>query len=74
MYSRYTNPTMPTPQNTPMKVQKATNSLFKTFDSLDEAEEFAYSRLPVNSQNEMLGILKCYENTMRAVESFDTRS
>ena len=65
---------MPTLQTTPMKVTKATNTLFKTFDSLDEAEEFAYSRLPVNSQNEMLGILKCYENTMRAVESFDTRS
>lgn len=59
---------------TPVRANIRTTSLFPTFDSLDEAEEFAYSRLPVTTQNDMLGLLKCYENTLRAVSSFDSRS
>ena len=62
------------PSSTPLRVAKPTNSLFPTFNTLDEAEEFAYSRLPVSTQNEMLSLLKTYENTVRAVDSFDNRS
>lgn len=62
------------PSSTLPRVPRNTNSLFPTFDSLDEAQEFAFSRLPVNTQNDMLGILKSYENTVRAVDSFDSRS
>lgn len=62
------------PSSTPLRVANPMNSLFPTFNSLSEAEEFAYSRLPVSTQNEMLGILKSYENTVRAVDSFDNRS
>lgn len=65
---------MPTKLNAPMKVQKTTNSLYRTFETLEAAEEFAYSLLPVNTQNEMLGILKSYENTMQAISNFDSRS
>lgn len=65
---------MKSPSTTPLRVARSTNSLFPTFATLDEAEEFAYSRLPVSTQNDMLGILKSYENTIRAVDSFESRS
>lgn len=75
MYTRYPEQqTMSAPSATPMRVSKKTHSLFPTFDSIDEAEEFAFSRLPVSTQNDMLGILRSYENTVLATCSFDSRS
>lgn len=39
-------------------------TLFPAMDSLDEAVNFAYSKIPVVSQNEMLGLLVVYHNTL----------
>jgi hypothetical protein len=40
------------------------NSLFPTFDTVEEAESYACSRVPVSTHNEMFGLLQTYQNTM----------
>jgi hypothetical protein len=39
-------------------------SLYPTFGSLEEAFEYACSRLPVTTPNEMCGVLMTYHNTL----------
>lgn len=39
-------------------------TLFPTMDSLQEVVNLAQSKLPVNYQNEMVGLLMTYQNTL----------
>lgn len=50
-------------QQPEVRIDRTTNSLFPTFDSYEEVEAFACSRVPVHSHNEMHGILQVARNT-----------
>lgn len=63
MYYRYFNPlTMISRQPQPAK--PSFNLLFPTMNTVEEAEAYAHSRVPVNSHNELHGILMVMQNTI----------
>lgn len=49
-------------------------SLYPKFASVTEAEAFACSRIPVNSPNEMRGILAVFKNTLLLSHSNRSKS
>lgn len=56
---------MAQPERAPINgVQPTHSSLYPKFDTVAEAEAFACSRTPVNSPNEMRGLLTVFKNTL----------
>ena len=45
-------------------LRPVTMTLFPTLDSLDEAVNFASSKLPIFSRNELHSVLMVYQNTL----------
>ena len=51
------------PANNP-PIRAVVMSLFPSFNSLEDAQSFAQSKLPINHINELHGVLMAYQNTL----------
>lgn len=55
-------------ENNTQEILPEPKPLFPTFDSLQDVVDFAYSSLPIISQNELFSILMIHQNTLLKVQ------
>ena len=58
---------MPIKSSNKARLSPSPMGLFPTMDSLQDVVDFAHTKVPVASSNEMTGILMTYHNTLLKV-------